>query len=107
MGERRNSAESQQSGHTSQSGSKVENNKCSLEPKIDLRKASVTKEMMEILWMLSTGTAGRVLMTILHKYDNRRGCNLGSKSRKAHSVKGMVGPIPHSTREPRGILQLR
>ena len=38
MGERRNSAESQQSGHTSLSGSKVENRKGSLERKIDLRR---------------------------------------------------------------------
>ena len=30
------------------------------------------KEMMEIIWMLAKGTAGRVLMTILRRNDNSK-----------------------------------
>ena len=62
------------------------------------------KEMLEIFWMLSTVTVGKVLMTFLRRYMVR-GCNHGSKNRKAHSLKDVVGPTPLSTGETGGILQ--
>ena len=45
-------------------------------------------EMVEILRMLSTGNAGRVLMTILHRYDNSKRLQPWQQKQQSSQHKG-------------------
>ena len=64
MGARRNSAETQQSGHTPRSGLKIENRERGAKDRFakGFRSRTVEEEMIEFLQRVSTGTTIRILL---------------------------------------------
>ena len=65
IGARRNSAETQQSGHTPRSGPKIENRQRGAKDRFakGIRSRTVEEEMIEVLQRVSTGITIRILLS--------------------------------------------